>query len=147
MAKECVFCGKELKLFECRNVYCCGTEQPSCPSCYAEVKNLSQREQGRRALETGRAVAADLLRSELERHESESATKRERVVSDVACLRCGAPMLKMGVQTFQLGVEKPFLGDLPHLLSGGLSLEVMCCEKCRKVEFFLPENADPLEQV
>lgn len=147
MAKNCIFCGAELSLLNREKLYSFGTEQPTCKSCYKEMVKLPADERARRSLATGQAVAADLLRAELEKQAVWDEEKRQKRLSDKTCVRCGAPMLKMGRQQFQLGEHGLFLGDLSHLLSGSLTLDLFCCESCRKVEFFLPEDGKPLDQV
>lgn len=50
------------------------------------------------------------------------------------CLRCGSEMVRLGVQTFQLGRETLFFDS--HLFEGGLELKIFGCPSCGKVEFF-----------
>ena len=138
----CVFCGGELPRFGRKNLYCCGYEQPTCKDCFAQISALPPKEQSRRALASGRAVAADKLRRALEQQEAEWRQKREGLLTDKTCPRCGGAMLKMGQQQFQLGEHTLFLGDLSHMMAGSLTLDLVYCETCRKVEFFLPEDFD-----
>lgn len=147
MEKACIFCGAELSLFNREKLYSFGTEQPACKSCYKELVKLPVDDRARRALATGRAVAADLLRKELEAQEARDEAKRQKRLSDKTCVRCGAPMLKMGRQQFQLGEHSFFLGDLAHMMAGSLTLDLFCCESCRKVEFFVPEDEKTLDKV
>ena len=55
-------------------------------------------------------------------------------------LVCGGAMLRRGRQTFKLGEETLFFSDLNRLDSGSLELELLACEKCGKVEFYLPRD-------
>lgn len=147
MAKTCMFCGDELSLLNRTKLYSFGTEQIVCKSCYKEVIKLPADERGRRILATGKAVAADLLQQQLAQQEANEASKRARRTSDISCSRCGTPMLKMGQQQFQLGEHSLFFGDLAHLAAGSLTLDLLCCETCRKVEFFLPDNGKLIDQI
>lgn len=140
MAEQCIFCEKPLSLFTRKELLCCSTLQPVCGDCFKEVSKLPSDERGRKALATGRAVATDLLRQNLAAQEAEARAKREKTLTDKVCLRCGAPMLSLGRQQFQLGEHTFFMGDMNHLLAGSLTLDVLRCEQCRKVEFFLPEE-------
>jgi len=58
----------------------------------------------------------------------------------LTCLRCGTQMQFAMQQKFQMGEHGFFLGDLSHLLSGALELEVYYCPSCGKAEFFVPEQ-------
>lgn len=140
MANTCVFCGKKLPRFGRKEVICFGTTQPACASCYDKLIDLPHEERCRLALDSGRAVAPDIIRTFLAEHEAEAQTKREQTLTDKICLRCDAPMLKMGRQQFQLGEYGLFWGDMAHLMAGSLTLDMLYCEKCRKVEFFLPDG-------
>ena len=133
-----------------KTIYCCTTQQPACKDCHAKLISLSREEQGRRALATGRAVDADQLRSFLamreknarEKAEAEAQARQNRI-SDKLCPHCSVPMIKMGRQKFQLGEYDPWMGSMSLLSAGSLELDVLCCSKCRKVDFFLPEDVDP----
>ena len=149
MAQNCIFCEEELSLFNRKTLYACGTEQPVCKNCHARFIPLPRVEIGRRALATGRAQDAETLRAYLNDHDrrmqkkaaaDESAQKAR--ISDKLCSRCSVPMVIVGQQQFQLGEHTLFWGDLAHLAAGSLTLDMLCCPKCRKVEFFLPESAD-----
>ena len=63
------------------------------------------------------------------------------------CLRCDAAM-KFGMQQkFQMGQTSFLLGDWPNLMAGSWELEVWCCPKCGKVEFFVPGTSNlPVKQ-
>jgi len=145
----CVFCGEGLTLFNRKTLYCCTTEQPACKDCHAKLVKLSREEQGRRALATGRAEAPDTIRAYLKMREetirnkqaAEEQAAKDRI-SDKTCPRCAIPMIKMGQQQFQLGEYNAWLGSLAHMAAGSLELDLLLCPKCRKVEFFLPEDAD-----
>jgi len=146
----CVFCGEGLSMLNSKTIYCCTTRQPACRACYKELIALPRDDLGRRALATGRAQDPQAIREylaqreqiEREKAEKEAQAKKDRI-SDKLCLRCGVPMIRMGQQQFQLGEYGLFLGDLAHLAAGSLTLDLLYCEQCRKVEFFLPKDFDP----
>lgn len=65
------------------------------------------------------------------------------------CLRCNSEMNYYSKEKMQLGQTGWVLGDLPNLFAGSLEVEIYICPKCRKLEFFLPENVEieePLPQ-
>ena len=51
-------------------------------------------------------------------------------------------MKYIGTEEFQLGKTGFFLGDLPNLLAGAMTLSVYRCSSCGKVEFF---SFEPME--
>ena len=61
---------------------------------------------------------------------------------DLKCLRCSETMQYVGTEDFQLGRTGFFLGDIPNLLAGAMTLSVYRCPSCGKVEFF---SFEPLE--
>lgn len=140
MAKICTLCGCELPRFGGRSLTCCSTEQPVCKTCYDELVDLTTEERGRRILATGRARDEEDIRAFLSQMEAREQRKQEATRTGKVCLRCGAPMVKMGQKQFQLGEHGFFLGDLSHLMAGSLTLDILSCQQCRKVEFFLPED-------
>ena len=64
---------------------------------------------------------------------------------EIKCLRCAAPMELLKRESIQLGEHTYFLGDLSHLLSGALDVDIYICPECRKVEFFLCEPAEYMD--
>lgn len=54
------------------------------------------------------------------------------------CLRGHGAMNHVGREKIQLGQTGFFLGDLPNLLAGALEVDIYCCPKCGKLEFFVP---------
>ena len=54
------------------------------------------------------------------------------------CLRCGAPLSPMGIESFRVGGSsggwKLLFGELAELGEGMLDLEVFACPTCRKIE-------------
>ena len=143
----CVFCGEGLSMLNRKTIYCCTTQQPACKDCHAKLIKLPREELGRRALATGRANEPDAIRAYLkvreealrEQQAAEEQAARDRV-SDKLCLRCSVPMVKMGQQQFQLGEYDFWLGNMAHAAAGSLTLDLLLCPQCRKVEFFLPEE-------
>ena len=66
---------------------------------------------------------------------------------ELKCLRCGAEMRFIKTETIQLGKAGWILGDLPHLIKGGMELEIYFCSNCGKVEFFQAAGEEELPQV
>ena len=147
MAQNCIICGDEMSLFSRSKLYSFGTEQTVCKKCYHDLIQLPPDECARRILATGQAVAADLLQAELDKKMAQEENKRARRISNITCPNCNVPMLKMGQQQFQLGEHSLFLGDLSHMMAGSLTLDLVCCEKCRKVEFYLPDDVKVIDSI
>ncbi len=57
------------------------------------------------------------------------------------CLRCKTTMQYLNRHQFQLGKTSWLMGDWPNLIAGAIELEVYCCPKCGKTEFFRPEDS------
>ena len=57
-------------------------------------------------------------------------------MAQLRCLRCGAKMRFAGQEKLQLGKTGWLSGDLPNLLAGALSVSIMECPHCGKLEFF-----------
>ena len=59
-----------------------------------------------------------------------------------ACLRCGGPLQSIGVERFRTGGTsggwKLIFGEWAELGEEMLSLEVLACTSCRKVELKVP---------
>ena len=148
MARKCIFCGKEIGLFGGRDLICGGVDQPVCGECRPELEELSQRERGERALATGRAAEPERIMDFLERDRQKVKETQERqdqarqeAQTDKACLRCGGHMMKYGRKLFHLGEEGLFAPVARDgFLASWLEVEVLYCERCRKVEFYLPEE-------
>ena len=62
-----------------------------------------------------------------------------------ACLRCGTQIKSIGVEQFRVGGSsggwKLVFGEWAELGEDLLSLEVLACPQCRKVELRVPENS------
>lgn len=52
------------------------------------------------------------------------------------CLRCEGEMKFVTTEKIQLGKMGLLLGDLPHLVSGALTVKIYVCKSCKKIEFF-----------
>lgn len=146
MKNRCVFCGRELGMMQRKKLHCGNAAQTVCVECYEKYKPLSAVERAEAALKTGRAEDMSKLRDYLEpvrraQAEREEAQKIEndRRRSDRNCLRCHAGMVDYGFLTFKLGEETYFFSDLNRLMSGSLTMNIMRCESCGKVEFFVPD--------
>lgn len=59
---------------------------------------------------------------------------------DMECLRCDSKMKFLKSEKIQLGQAGWFLGDLPHLISGGMEVDIYVCPACGKIEFFQSEG-------
>ena len=59
------------------------------------------------------------------------------------CLRCGAGMEDLGCEDIQLGQYGFFTGHLSNMLSGYLSVRILRCPNCKKIELF---SADEKEE-
>ena len=148
MARKCVFCGKEIGLFGGKYMMCGGVDQWVCGECCPELEELDQRERGERVLATGRAAEPEKIMAFLERDRQEvkeaqarQDQARQEVQTDQACLRCGGQMMKYGRKLFHLGEEGLFAPVVRDgFLASWLEVDVLYCEKCRKVEFYLPEE-------
>lgn len=148
MARRCVFCGKELGLLERDSLACGGVLQPACKDCYLKVSHMEMTERIEKALETGRAVEPETLRTFLEKEQARQAAAQEerkrKYDAGITCQRCGGPMLKCGRKYFNMG-ESGLFGVVARdgLMASFLELDLLACDQCGKVEFYLP---GPLQQ-
>ena len=133
---RCVFCGKSISPFRSTNVLCGKTYEPSCLDCSKEMEPRPHLDRCRRALQRGLANQPELLREYIE--VCESAEERRP-----KCLRCGGEMLRRGRQQFKLGEETFFFSDINRLASGSMTLEILRCESCGKMEFYDPALFSP----
>ena len=62
------------------------------------------------------------------------------------CTACGGRLRNLGSMELQKGKYSALLGSLPQLLSGALEVDVLCCERCKKLEFYLLGDAEEAEQ-
>ena len=150
---RCIFCGWELGRLQRKKLYCGNTNQTVCADCRSKYKDLSAVERAEAAYQTGRAEEAAKLREYLDtvyrakaEREAAEAAKVARRVSDLRCVRCDSVMHNHGDVTFKLGEESYFFSDLNRLMSGSLTMQLLRCEQCGKVEFFIPD-AEELEDI
>lgn len=143
MDERCIFCGTELGLLNKKKLYCGNTTQILCKDCYSQYKTLSVVERAEAALNSGRADCADDLRNYLAnihhiKQEKEEERKKDsgRKVADLKCLRCDGQMLDYGPVTLKLGEETFFFSDWNRIITGAVTMNILRCEKCGKVEFF-----------
>ncbi len=59
---------------------------------------------------------------------------------NINCLRCGTKLEYAKRTKIQLGEAGWILGDLPHLLSGAMEVDIYACPDCGKLEFFHAEE-------
>ena len=149
MTARCIFCGWELGRLQRKKLYCGNTNQTVCADCRDKYKSLSAVERAEAAYKTGRAEDAVLLREYLDtvyearaEREAAEAAKAERLISHLKCVRCNEPMLDHGEVTFKLGEETYFFSDLNRLMSGSLTMHLLRCKHCGKVEFFIPDESE-----
>ena len=64
----------------------------------------------------------------------------------IKCSGCGNKLHFMKQEKIQLGQTGAFLGDWPNILAGALEVEIYCCPKCGKIEFYRPEEYDTTEE-
>ena len=138
MAAVCAFCGAPLGLFGRETLVCGNTSQPVCKECWGNYLDVPDGERVEILLRSGHPVDPDKLRQSYEAQQRREKEKRAARMSGLACPRCGGAMLRLGRQTFKLGEETLFFSDLNRLASGSLELELLACEGCGKVEFYLP---------
>ena len=148
---RCIFCGWELGRLQRKKLYCGNTNQTVCADCRNKYKALSAVERAEAAYQTGRAEDAALLREYLDtvhrakaEREAAEAAKAQQRITHLKCVRCNEAMQDHGEVTFKLGEETYFFSDLNRLMSGSLTMRLLRCEKCGKVEFFIPD-AEELE--
>lgn len=53
---------------------------------------------------------------------------------------CGGTMRNIGQTRLQEGKYSLLLGHLSNLFSGALCVDIDCCERCRRLEFYLAED-------
>lgn len=143
MAKTpCALCGVPLGMFEKKELVCCGETQIFCFSCYDEMEPLGHIRRTRVLLSEGRAaVNPEHMRKVLARIDAKEDAKRQAESTDLKCIRCSAPMAKVGRKKFQLGEENFFFDS--HVWAGSIEFDVLRCTSCRKVEFFSCEAPAP----
>ncbi|MBO5160456.1 MAG: hypothetical protein J6B94_12855 [Lachnospiraceae bacterium] len=149
MEDRCIFCGTTLGRLQKRKLHCGNTEQILCKNCYPKYEPLSAVERAEAALKSGRAADAAELRKYLEnvwdarkKKEEEKEVNNKKRTTDIECLRCKGKMLEYGPVTFKLGEETYFFSDLNRLASGSLTMNIMRCEKCGKLEFYAPDSTE-----
>ena len=145
--ERCIFCGRELSRFQKKKLHCGTENQTVCGGCRDKYKSLPAVERAQAAYDTGRAENGSQLRAYLDavqeaqaEREAEAAAEAESRISDLKCLRCDGAMIDHGPFTFKLGEESLFFSDINRLMSGSLTLHLLRCESCGKVEFFAPDT-------
>jgi len=141
MAKTpCALCGVQLGMFEKKELVCCGETQAFCFCCFDEMSPLDHIRRTRVLLKEGRAaVNPEAMQKVLDRIDAKEEEKRKTESTDLKCIRCGAPMAKMGRKRFQMGAENFFFDT--HAWEGSIVFEIMRCTACGKAEFFVPDTA------
>ena len=135
MPDVCALCGKKLSPFAPDPLPCGDQSESFCSKCYARVFDLSPLGRARLVLSEGHPAHPDALRQALEKQQARQAAYR----TGKTCLRCGGEMFRRGEYQLKLGKETFFFSDLNRLISGSMTVEVLCCEQCGKLEFYDPE--------
>ena len=145
--ERCIFCGRELSRLQKKKLHCGTENQTVCGACRDKYKSLSAVERAQAAYDTGRAENAVQLRAYLdtvqqarEEQEAKEAAAVESRITDLKCMRCDGAMIDHGEFTFKLGEESFFFSDINRLMSGSLTMRLLRCESCGKVEFFAPDK-------
>ena len=127
MANEyfCVFCGEKLGMFNSASFACADVYQPCCKNCVKELKDLSEEEQCRRALQRGCAQQPEKIEQRIEL----ITTAEEHRPS---CTQCGG---KLKFETVQYLDNSPMRDSV---FSEGVELLPAYCESCGKYEFYKP---------
>lgn len=135
MSDVCALCGKKLSPFARNSLPCGGQQEDFCAKCYDRVFDLPPLGRARLVLSEGHPSHPDELHQALEEQQARQAACR----TGKTCLRCGGEMFRRGEYQLKLGQETFFFSDLNRLLSGSMTVEVLCCEQCGKLEFYDPE--------
>ena len=61
------------------------------------------------------------------------------------CICCGGKMQSIGEFSLQKGRVSVVLGYWDNIAQGALDVRTLCCEKCRKLDFYLAEDAEETE--
>ena len=135
MSTVCALCGKKLSPFTREPLPCGDQQELFCSKCYDRVFDLSPLRRAHLLLSEGHPADPDGLRQALDDQQARQTARR----TGKTCLRCGGEMLRRGEYQLKLGEETFFFSDLNRLISGSMTVEVLCCEQCGKLEFFAPE--------
>ena len=60
----------------------------------------------------------------------------------LACLRCGTPMVFLKREDIQLGKASFWAGDMEHVLAGSLPVTMYVCPDCGHLELFTHQRPD-----
>lgn len=149
MADRCIFCRTELGLFQKKELSCGTTTQILCKNCYPKYEPLSAIERAEAAFRTGCATDVKELKKYLDnvwenksKKEEARQEKNQKRQTDTDCLRCQSKMLDYGPITFKLGEETYWGSDWNRLITGSLTMNLLRCDNCGKVEFYLPDDEE-----
>lgn len=136
-----------MRRFQKKSLWCGGVSETVCQDCYQKYVPYANEERARLALEEGCPVHRGELQQFAERMEAvkearqrQQAEENQKRVTDKKCLRCGGRMLDCGPMMFKLGEESFFMSDWKRLMDGSLQMQVLCCEDCGKVEFYMSKE-------
>lgn len=149
MSDRCIFCRTELGLFQKKELSCGTTTQILCKNCYQKYEPLSVIERAELAFQTGRANDAIELKQYLDnickakaKKEEARQQKNQKRVTNTECLRCQSKMLDYGPITLKLGEETYWGSDWNRLITGSLTMNLIRCDNCGKVEFYLSDDEE-----
>ncbi|MDR2840848.1 MAG: hypothetical protein LBV75_06235 [Paludibacter sp.] len=97
-----------------------------CPNCNAEVDDN---------FEICWNCNYDFENNEIVKFEDNTVAKK-----DIRCLRCDVQMSYSGNYDFHEGTDFGFFGNFFELFTNRESFDIYVCNKCGKVEFFIPES-------
>lgn len=63
-------------------------------------------------------------------------------MSTKTCTACGGKMVGIGAFPLQKGKFSAFFGHWSNIWEGALEVSAYCCESCRRLEFYLADDAD-----
>ena len=63
-------------------------------------------------------------------------------MSTKTCTACGGKMVGIGAFPLQKGKFSAFFGHWSNIWEGTLEVSAYCCESCRRLEFYLADDAD-----
>lgn len=123
MAREkCVFCGNEVGYVRCDWLSCGPVSQLACKDCIRELKDLSEVEKCRRALQRGLAISKEKLEEYIAMVDSAEESRP-------VCPSCGGKMTFRKIVTLEkrYDVFDPLFEIVPA-----------CCESCGRLALFDP---------
>ena len=135
MADKCALCGQNTDLISFQSLRCGKRSEWCCRHCADLLGGFTPEYRARVLAEKGDHAACA--------PEERRAAAEKQLRTGWQCLRCGGEMLRRGRQQFKLGEETFFFSDINRLASGSMTLEILRCESCGKMEFYDPALFSP----